>query len=459
MDNPADSLPGDHLRPEEQEEVKEALRLHMQAHPALTTSHSQSFQERFQEEVSVLLDGEDVLQPHEKEMFKERLVRFMEDHPIDADERVPLNVRIAEMLTSFARGLLPQTAAAFAVVLVTGGSIAWAAEDTLPGDVLYPVKTGIIEPMRAAMANDPAAKAEKVADCARKRLLEAEKLLSGDRLTEENWHEIQGNMIANLDRADTLIASIAESDPQTAATLSADLNVMLDTYHQVFGEVGVAWSNSVAVDAAQIINSAAVRFAAHHEMNEEKLLSDDVTAETLTKRVVHSVSSIVSRLPVDDGHSDTSTSVRGLLKNAEERLEKGEFRDSLKAARMAIRKAQHAEAFKRLGLSPEEEAVADISSTASSASGMPVTATKEMSSATTITPAAAVTVEQTDSSSVTLSSSVTSSSTSKKETETQSSSVIVEHVSSSAAAIELPPTLPLPPEVTEVIEELPSLLP
>ncbi len=440
MDNPADSLPGDHLRPDEKEAVKEVLRLHMQAHPA-PTSHSTSFQEQFQKEAAVLFEGEDILRPDEKAAFRKQLVAFMDGQPVQVEERVPLNVRIADALTSFARGLLPQTAAAFAVVLVTGGSIAWAAEDTLPGDVLYPVKTGLLEPMRAAMANDPADKAEKMADCARKRLLEAEKLLSGNRLTAENWQEIQTNMTANLDRADTLIASIAETDPETAATLSADLNMMLDTYHQVFDEAGVAWSNTIAVDAAQVINTAAVRFAVHHETNEEKLLSDEETAEMLTKRVVHSVSSIINRLPSDDEHSDVS--VRGLLKNAEERLEKKEFRDSLKAARMAIRKAQETEALRRIGL----PAV--------------ITATEEssVSAAATVTPAAAVTTEQTTSASATMSSPATSS----KAKDVQSSGVTVQssaeaEVSSSAPEIELPPTL-LPPEVTEVIKQVPSVLP
>jgi hypothetical protein len=432
--------------------VKEALRLHMQAHPAPTSQHH-SFQEQFQKEVAAQLKGDDILQPHEKVQVKERLVHFMDNHP--AEERVPLNVRIGDMLMSFTRGLIPQTAAAFAVVLITGSSIAWAAEDTLPGDVLYPVKTGILEPMRAAMVNDPAAKAEKVADCARKRLLEAEKLLTNNRLTTESWQELQSNMNANLDRADTLIASIAETDPETAATLSADLNVMLDMYHQVFGEAGAVWSNTVAVDAAQGISTAAVRFAAHHEMNEEKVLSDDATAAILTKRVVHSVSDVINRLPVPkDGNVDVSATARDLLKDAEERLEKGEFRDSLKAARMAIRKAQENEALARLGLKIEITAATEASSS-------------ELSSST-----AAATSTETHTSSVTYTSSATKSSkdTAASSTQKQSSS-IVESSSAASIVIELPVDLPVIPDpvvpvveevlndVTDVVPVVPSLLP
>ncbi len=457
MDNPADSLPGDHLRPEEREEVKEALRLHMQAHPA-PTSQSQSFQEQFQKEAAALSAGEDILRSQEKAAFREHLIAFMDEHPLDVVERVPLNVRVAEMLTSLTRSLIPQTAAAFGIVLITGGSIAWAAEDTLPGDVLYSVKTGILEPMRAAMANTPADKAEKMAECARKRLLEAEKLLSGNRLTVENWQEIQTNMTANLDRADTLIVRIAETDPETAASLSADLNMMLDTYHQVFGEVGVVWENKVAVSAANDMNEAAVRFAVYHEQNEEKLLSDAAAAEILTKNVVHSVSSIINSLPAQKtGGADASASARDLLRSAEERLEKGEFRDSLKAARMAIRKTQKNEALLRLGISATISESADVSSSSSVATSVTNTKSAATTSAAAVVPASS---SLTHSSAVSVQHAISQSSKQAAVSSIAPSSSAAAQTSSMVIELPLPePVLPAVEEAVKTVPTLPSLLP
>lgn len=79
--------------------------------------------------------------------------------------------------------------AAFLIVIIIigyGSSATLAAEGSLPGDVLYPVKTRVVEPLtRLVAARTPAAKAKFETRLLEKRLEEAETLETGKKLDPE----------------------------------------------------------------------------------------------------------------------------------------------------------------------------------------------------------------------------------------------------------------------------------
>lgn len=469
MDFPADSLPGDHLRPEEKEAAKDRLRLHMQANPAQAI-HNSTFQEAFREAMSVA-DEADVLLPHEKVQVREYLVRYMEENAAMVANNATFTERFAESFASFSRMLIPQTVATFCVIGLMGGGIAWAAEDTLPGDMLYSVKTGIVEPIRQAMVNDPAAKAQRLIECTRKRLLETEKLLSGERLTADSWAVLRGNIVRTVGGAERAIAAVAVSDPVAATDLSSDLNVLLDAHSNVFDDVGMASDNSVVLNAALDMQVEADRVALFHAENEKIVLDDDEKAETVAHRVVQSVSDAVDAL--SDSNASEAVAVRigaakELLQKAQENLKDKKFGDSLGAARMAIRKAEEGAAFARLKL---PVFMISAPADASSSSDSEISA---VSSASVRIPV--VVPKETDSSSVDISTASISSrskSVSSSTHKEQSSSASVTRSSSSAlsseaavssattSSVELPIDLPidLPVDLPNTVPVVPSILP
>jgi hypothetical protein len=77
------------------------------------------------------------------------------------------------------------------IVMLAGGSVAFAAETTLPGDRLYPVKISIIEPLRSALAFGAPAQAYLEELKIERRLKEAAKLAAQGRLTDRVNQEIQ----------------------------------------------------------------------------------------------------------------------------------------------------------------------------------------------------------------------------------------------------------------------------
>lgn len=85
--------------------------------------------------------------------------------------------------------------AAFLLVVIIigyGSSATLAAEGSLPGDILYPVKTRVVEPLaRLVAARSPVAEAKFETRLLEKRLEEAETLETGKKLDTELEHSVR----------------------------------------------------------------------------------------------------------------------------------------------------------------------------------------------------------------------------------------------------------------------------
>ena len=91
--------------------------------------------------------------------------------------RVILARRLPRLVDALAfRGALAASVAA--LLLTIGGGVVFAAQDAIPGDTLYPIKTGV-ENVQVALAPDGAAKAEMYLGIAQRRLTEIH--LAGER--------------------------------------------------------------------------------------------------------------------------------------------------------------------------------------------------------------------------------------------------------------------------------------
>jgi len=81
------------------------------------------------------------------------------------------------------------------LVLVSSAGISYAAQSSLPGDLLYPVKTDVTEKIQTVLAPTPAAKAKVNADITAKRLQEAEDLAAKGKLNEKASAVITQNLV------------------------------------------------------------------------------------------------------------------------------------------------------------------------------------------------------------------------------------------------------------------------
>lgn len=101
----------------------------------------------------VLRESSDSLRltDYEKAIGRANLLRFMRANPVEGR-----GFSLAHMLFKPVAAALSSAAA----LMLIGGGMAYAAEGSLPGDLLYPVKVHITEPLRSALSATPVTRAQ-----------------------------------------------------------------------------------------------------------------------------------------------------------------------------------------------------------------------------------------------------------------------------------------------------------
>jgi hypothetical protein len=453
MTIPADSLPGDHLRAEELQEGREALCRFLETHPALisdTSTLSEQLAHYFAANTADAIS----LEKGEMDMVRQELCRFIRGEAADPIPLESMTERFFENLSALSRGFFPRMVAVCCMVLIVGNTVAFAAADTVPGDQLYPVKVKVLEPARALVTMTSEGKAKWASNCVRRRLAETERLIAQDRLTSDVWLTLNESIARNTEMAEKHIMKLAENSAAAAADLSADLHLVLDAHGQVFADIGQVPEYEVVAGVASDLANVTAKTALLYAHTEESISADAAFIEQAVTRVLRSASSAAFSLndgaenaerPLLPRAQERAESAKQFLKNAEERMKAGEFRESLREARMAIQKAEEGNAFKRMNLHLD----------------MPVTVSSEASSSATSVLASsgsalsipvnvpAVVVPAVQQSSSTASSLVPSSSSSSVTSMASSSSVavsssseITQTSSSLSLPIDLPPVVP-----------------
>jgi len=114
-------------------------------------------------------------------------------------------------LWNFAFNKFAYATAFLLIIAMTGGTLAYADEFSLPGDLLYPIKRHITESIRDVLTVAPAAKAEWEAEKAIRRLDEAEALAQKDKLTPEKRDRIEKDFDENVSAFHDNLKSISTS--------------------------------------------------------------------------------------------------------------------------------------------------------------------------------------------------------------------------------------------------------
>ncbi len=121
------------------------------------------------------------LHPEERQSLKNFLSDYIDTHPLQESESKSVSVSPFSKLFSKLKHI-----GAFAVVVgLFLSSVAYAAEGSLPGDMLYPVKVGFNEKIQGMFAFTAKSKAVHEIKLVDRRLAEAESLQSELRLSAD----------------------------------------------------------------------------------------------------------------------------------------------------------------------------------------------------------------------------------------------------------------------------------
>jgi hypothetical protein len=173
----------------------------------------------------------------ERRELRERILAYMEYHPLPKERtRLSKSVGIvSEPFTvwSFHSWVFRASATAFVLFIVV--VIPFLAERSLPGDVLYLVKTEINEEIRSKFAASPYEKVAYETSLIERRIAEARLLASEGKLTEEVGAQIAETVKGHANAAQNGIEELRAQNADDAAIAEIAFGSALDVQSAVLG--------------------------------------------------------------------------------------------------------------------------------------------------------------------------------------------------------------------------------
>jgi len=234
--------------------------------------------------------------------------------------------------------------AVFAVVVIGGTGTAFAAEASLPGDLLYPVKLGVIEPVQVA----PDAKADVETSLVSQRLDEIAQVTAlGHDVDAADLAIATDSLAVHVGAAQSAIETLSkQGDVGSALQANSDLSATLDSSTDILNAVSDANpQNATAVDdvvsdvedalqqaddtAPSIISAVA---SSTDNADVERSLQE---SEASTQDLYAKLADVVAAPPPSIDANDLSSLVDGLtqasttLASARESADEGSLGDAL----------------------------------------------------------------------------------------------------------------------------------
>ncbi|TAK05671.1 hypothetical protein EPO33_00795 [Patescibacteria group bacterium] len=126
---------------------------------------------------------------------------------------------------------------AIIIALVLGGGVSVAANTSLPGDVLHPIKVQVNERVRVGLSVSAEAKAGTNGEIAVERLNEAERLAVDGRLDGQTRAQVETNFSDHAGRVQALIDDLEDADVRAAADIASNLETSLKAHEQVLAQL------------------------------------------------------------------------------------------------------------------------------------------------------------------------------------------------------------------------------
>ncbi len=166
----------------------------------------------------------------EKRLLRERVISYMEYHPMPAQSKKEDFIEVSNEQTfkiiNFNIKRFLQLSGSFVLLLALG--VSYLAERAIPGDALYSIKVGFNEELRSTLARGSYEKVVWETERLNRRLAEARLLANEGRLTEEVEAQVASAVKVHSDNARKEIENLKLTDKDEATLASIELTTALD---------------------------------------------------------------------------------------------------------------------------------------------------------------------------------------------------------------------------------------
>ena len=206
----------------------------------------------------------------EREDLRERVVAYMEYHPLPASERKEVSEYTRNDATSVVQAKemhnqarswtffkMPYAGSLFggiAVLLLV--AVPLMAERAMPGDILYSVKVGFNEEVRSTIARSPYQTVEWETERINRRLTEIQVLAREGRLTDEHEVKAAEAVRSHSQSARESIEEIRAVDEDEAAMAEIALSALFDVHFAILSAHEKGKENDVKMAIDQTFGSS-----------------------------------------------------------------------------------------------------------------------------------------------------------------------------------------------------------
>lgn len=177
------------------------------------------------------------LSEQEKQHGKEALLRHMQVYTVRNGDLNRQSIQSPHSVFTSILSLIrnPMIASLLiALTLIASGGISYAAENSLPGDTLYPVKLHINEEVRSALAVNDKDQAEWDAQRAERRLSEAATLAAKGQLKADAQTQIASNFENFAGRVSERVQKLEDAgETEKAAEVSSRFEAALKAHEKI----------------------------------------------------------------------------------------------------------------------------------------------------------------------------------------------------------------------------------
>lgn len=224
-----------------------------------------------------------VLSTDEKERMRESLVSYMEYKPIRSGKVL---IREPKKIPVFSFFRAHHFSGALLIAMIVTSStfgMTFAADDALPGDLLYGVKVNFNEEIKSVFLSTPEDRIAWEQERAERRLVEASQLAAEGRLDEKNQEQVSKLFAEHTNAVLEQVLATEEVDPVLAAEMSSTFEESLDTHEAVLARLIVEQEENAGEnsrDLVEQVRTVAMEAGKIREDAEEKVIAEEVVSVT-----------------------------------------------------------------------------------------------------------------------------------------------------------------------------------
>ena len=228
------------------------------------------------------------LNAEERTKIRVSLIDYLDKNPVrspDTNRHVWQRSRIFSLFLT-RKGALNMPALIIALIITLSGGISAGANNSLPGDLLYPVKVSINERVKAAVAVSSESEADLALKLMDERLQETEQLATKSDLKAELVAQVDERFTVQADKLKDLIGKFeAEGKTEVVAKLTANLSALLRVHDQVLSQLREKLANidPANIDKIQAKIKAEIKNADDINVRVETKVKNDADNATSTE--------------------------------------------------------------------------------------------------------------------------------------------------------------------------------